>query len=274
MIAFSAVKINIGLWVLGKRPDGYHNIVSVLYPLHQIVEPVEVLPAFAFSYRCLNQNICPDEENTCVRAYRALEQAWGKKVCCVQIIHQKLLPAGAGLGSASANAAAVLKLINEVAHLGLEEEQLRYYAGKIGADVPFFIAQTPALAQGTGDKLRPVSLDLSPYHIVLFMPKEIRIATREAYTWVTPQLRAAATLLQALKTPVREWRHGVYNDFEVCVCARHPELYALKKRIYQAGALYVSMTGSGSCFYGIFEKEACIDPKDFSEAAVISHRVS
>ncbi|MGV3763755.1 4-(cytidine 5'-diphospho)-2-C-methyl-D-erythritol kinase [Parapedobacter sp.] len=250
MITFPNAKINIGLQVLNRRSDGYHNLETVFYPikLHDALEMVE-----GSDMRFISSGVpIPGngDDNLCMHAYRLLQKTHGLPP--VHIYLHKVIPMGAGLGGGSADAAFLLKLANEQFELGLDETQLMGYARQLGADCAFFIRNVPALASGVGDVLEDVSVDLSLYHIVLIKP-DIHISTAAAYSMVTPH-PADRQLATAIRAPVETWRDSIVNDFEVGIFIRYPEIAALKTFLYEKGAVFAAMSGSGSSVFGLFEK--------------------
>ena len=260
MITFPNAKINLGLDVVEKRPDGYHNLETVFYPI-PLCDILEITPAkekdapdYTFTmYNAVFEG--DDNDNLVVKAYKAL--AADHKLPKVDISLYKHIPTGAGLGGGSADAAFALKMLNEIAGLQLSNEKLQEYAATIGADCAFFIGNTPAHATGIGNILSPTPCNLNGYHIVLVKP-DIHISTKDAYSLVTPAVPQTA-LTEIAKRPVAEWRDTMKNDFEKSVFAKHPSMERIKDELYAMGALYASMSGSGSSFFGIFEKEQNIE---------------
>ncbi|MFM6954840.1 MAG: 4-(cytidine 5'-diphospho)-2-C-methyl-D-erythritol kinase [Sphingobacteriaceae bacterium] len=249
MICFPSAKINIGLQVVSRRADGYHNLESVFYPIG-LKEALEVVESDELSFTSSGLSIPGDvDSNLCLKAYRLL--AVDFSLPPVHIHLHKHIPIGAGLGGGSADAAFFLHLMNDKFALGLSVEQLETYAVALGADCPFFIQNKPAFASGIGNQLRPISVDLSTYFLVLITPN-VHISTAEAYRGVKPAM-PTFSLLESIQKPVSEWKKFIVNDFEKHLFEAYPQLRALKSSLYEAGALYASMTGSGSSVYGIFE---------------------
>ncbi|MGK6351276.1 4-(cytidine 5'-diphospho)-2-C-methyl-D-erythritol kinase [Parapedobacter sp. DT-150] len=250
MITFANAKINIGLQVLGRRDDGYHDLETVFYPL-KIYDVVEVVEAAETRFIPSGLSIPDDgQDNLCLRAYRLLWDAY--ELPPVAIYLHKTIPIGAGLGGGSADAAFLLKLLNTMFGLGLDDTQLMAYAGQLGADCAFFIRNTPVLATGIGEVFHKVQVDLSGYHLVLVKPN-VHISTGEAYRSVRPD-PAGRQLASAITLPVTEWRGAIVNDFEAGIFATHPQIAALKAHLYEMGAVYAAMSGSGSAVYGLFEE--------------------
>lgn len=256
MITFPNAKINLGLDVVEKRPDGYHNLETLFYPipLCDILEitPAEHTDAPDYTFEMYNAVFDGDSsDNLVVKAYKIL--ASHHKLPKVRMQLYKHIPTGAGLGGGSANAAFTLKMLNSIAGLQLSEAELESYAARIGADCAFFIRNTPAYATGIGNELFPTPCNLSGYHLVLVKP-DIHISTKDAYSLVTPE-RPATPLAQISAQPVSNWKDKMKNDFERSIFAKHPSMANIKEELYAMGAIYASMSGSGSAFFGIFEKE-------------------
>ncbi|MFC3196997.1 4-(cytidine 5'-diphospho)-2-C-methyl-D-erythritol kinase [Parapedobacter deserti] len=249
MITFANAKINIGLQVLQRRDDGYHDLETVFYPvkIYDVLEVVEAKSVRFISSGLLIPGDCQD--NLCLKAYRLLKTAYDLPP--VEIYLHKTIPIGAGLGGGSADAAFLLKLLNTMFALGMGEAELMNFARRLGSDCAFFIRNTPVLATGIGDVFQSVQLDLSSYHIVLVKP-DVHISTATAYGTVMPN-PTGRQLASALSLPIAEWHHAVFNDFEAGVFARHPGIGALKDLLYRSGAVYAAMSGSGSSVYGLFE---------------------
>ncbi|RQP17811.1 4-(cytidine 5'-diphospho)-2-C-methyl-D-erythritol kinase [Parapedobacter defluvii] len=250
MVAFANAKINIGLQVLSRREDGYHNLETIFYPvnIYDVLEVVE-----APDTRFIPSGIpIPGggQDNLCLRAYRLLSES--HDLPPVHIYLHKTIPIGAGLGGGSADAAFLLKLLNTMFALGLSESQLTGYARQLGADCPFFIRNTPVLATGIGDVFEAVRVDLSEYHLVLVTPR-VHVSTAAAYRGVTPDPKGRQ-LKTAITHPVATWRDTIVNDFETGIFALHPEIAAVKRKLYENGAVFASMSGSGSSVYGLFSK--------------------
>lgn len=248
MISFPNAKINIGLNVVSKRPDGYHNLETVFYPV-QLCDALEMVPADKTEISVSGIHIeSPPSENLVVKAWNLLAAEF--QIPPVKIHLHKKIPAGAGLGGGSSDAAFALKMLNDFFELNLSQIQLEYYAAKLGADCPFFIRNNPVFAAGTGNLFEPVKLDLSSYKIVIVKP-DFSVPTAEAFKKVIPA-QPKFNLKEIVKEPVETWKEKVFNDFEKTVFLRFPELARLKELLYRAGAVYASLSGSGSALYGIF----------------------
>ena len=246
MLCFPNAKINIGLYITGKRADGYHELQSCFYPIPWY----DALEVIATEHTRLTTSglTIPGNDNLCLQAYHLLRADFD--LPSVHIHLHKHIPMGAGLGGGSADGAFMLKLLNDKFALGLDKERLRQYATHLGSDCPFFIDNRPVLASGRGEVLTPLHLSLAGWYIAVVYP-QIHIDTATAYRQVTPQ-PAPLDLQQILETaPVAEWRSLIKNDFEKS--APQP-VHALKQQLYEAGASYAAMSGSGSAVYGLFEE--------------------
>ncbi len=256
MVSFPNCKINLGLHILRKRSDGYHDLETVFYPigLTDILEIIE--NRYAKTAVHLSTSGEPVEgrpaNNLCVRAYRLLQKDFPSLPPMLIHLH-KVIPAGAGLGGGSANASFTLQMINEIAGLGLNQQQLLHYAAQLGSDCPFFIINKPCYATGRGEILEEFELDLSAYSIVLVNPG-IHVNTGVAFTGIVPAM-PAYSIKEILQQPVSQWKYKLQNDFEKTVFKTYREIVDIKDSLYQQGALYASMSGSGSSVYGIFEKD-------------------
>jgi 4-diphosphocytidyl-2-C-methyl-D-erythritol kinase len=255
MITYPNAKINIGLNITERRPDGYHNIESVFYPINlqdaveiKTIEGEEPQGGYKLKVSGTILDGTPDD-NLVVKAYQLLRKDFNFPA---QKIHlYKHIPVGAGLGGGSSDAAAIIKMLNEKFALGLTSEQMQNYAVQIGADCPFFINNTPVFATGIGNIFTPIEFSLHGKNIILVKP-DIFVSTRDAYALVKPS-PAAIPLTEAIKQPISEWKQIITNDFEKSVFAKYPEIAAIKDKLYDMGALYASMSGSGSAVYGIFD---------------------
>jgi 4-diphosphocytidyl-2-C-methyl-D-erythritol kinase len=258
MVAFPPCKINLGLHVLAKRADGYHEIETCFYPVAW-TDILEIIPsdklAFTFSGSCISGK---EEDNLCARAYSLLIHDFDLPP--VQLHLHKIIPTGAGLGGGSSDAASTIELLNEVLSLGMGIERLRSYASKLGSDSPFFIDPRPALGSGKGETLTPVTIPLKGKFLMVVSP-DIHCSTAEAYRHVKARQPKIA-LKEILKRPLAEWKDTLGNDFEPSVFASYPVLRGIKEKLYQRGAWYASMSGSGSSIFGLFDQPLDIG-KDF-----------
>ena len=248
MLAFPNAKINLGLRIIEKRPDGFHNLQSCFYPVGWS-DALEVVPADQFAFSSSGLPIPGDSSrNLCVRAYELLKA--DIDLPPVQLHLHKTVPIGAGLGGGSADAAFVLKLLNERFALNLSPAQLENYARRLGSDCAFFIRNQPTYCVEKGDVFEEISLDLSGFYVLLVYPN-LPISTAEAYANVRP--RPPKTPLRTyLQQPVETWRNTVHNDFEDSLFPMYPVLNQVKTQLYGLGAVYASMSGSGSTVYGLF----------------------
>lgn len=251
----ACAKINIGLYVTERRPDGYHNLQTVFYPipLHDKLE-AEQLPEDYSGQRCSLQIVGNEIEgdlsdNLVVKAYRLLHEEFSLPP--LQVCLHKHIPTGAGLGGGSSDAAAMMTMLNDTYRLGLSVEEMQRRVARLGADCAFFVKPQPAYAEGIGDLLTPFHLSLKGKVLLLVKP-DIFVSTREAYAGVCPKM-PNHDLRQALQQPITEWRSTVFNDFEKSVFAAHPAIAVIKQKLYDMGALYAAMSGSGSSVFGIFD---------------------
>lgn len=257
-ISFPIAKINLGLNVAEKRPDGYHNLQTVFYPvpLKDALEVQVMDSAFPSDYDCdlkvTNATIDGDEQrNLVVRAYQLLK----KDFPTLPRIHTHLwkgIPTQAGMGGGSSDCAYMLVLLNQQFHLGLTEKQLIGYAAQLGADCAFFILSRPCYAEGIGEKLQPIDLSLNGYYLAVVRP-DIPVPTKEAFSRIHPHY-PAQNCRETVMQPVETWRDTLVNDFEESVFTLHPEIGDIKQQLYNMGATYAAMTGSGSALFGLFKE--------------------
>lgn len=257
MICFPNAKINIGLHVVSRRNDGYHNLETVFYPIG-LKDALEIVPTEddggEMKYRFFSTGIPIEgspETNLVIKALNLI--AAEKKLPEIDIHLLKKIPSGAGLGGGSSDAAFMLNLLNETFNLGYSKEELILRAARLGADCPFFIFNKPAFATGIGDKLEPIELDVSTYALLLVKP-DIMVSTKEAYAMITPG-KPELPLKEIIRKPPETWRELLKNDFEAPVFKKFPEICKIKTQLYEMGAVYASMSGSGSSVFGLFEKE-------------------
>lgn len=265
MLLLPNCKINLGLQVVRKRPDGYHDLQTVFYPipLRDNLELRELRNSDApYALQLAGQAIegNPDD-NLIIKVYRQLKEEFD--LPALDIYLYKHIPLGAGLGGGSSDAAFMMKGLNEVFELGLSDYEMERRLAGLGADCAFFVQNVPAYATGIGDELTPIPLSLKGMYIVLVKP-DVFVSTREAYAGVTPK-EPEHNLLKALRRPVTEWRDRVVNDFEPSVFAAHPELAAVKQTLYDMGADYAAMSGSGSTLFGLFSRPVPEARKVFKE---------
>lgn len=263
MITFPLAKINLGLNVVERRPDGYHNLQTVFMPvpLTDALEVHEMDAAFPSEVDCdlkvTNITVEGDEQrNLVVRAYNMLKAEFPDMPRVHAHLH-KDIPTQAGMGGGSSDCAAMLLLLNRMFSLGLTQQQLIDRAAQLGADCPIFILNRPAYAEGIGEKLTPIELSLQDYYLAIVRPN-IPVPTKEAFSRIKPHM-PAKNCLDIVRQPIDTWRHELVNDFEKSVFALHPEIGAVKQRLYDLGAVYAAMSGSGSALFGIFKKEPALE---------------
>ena len=263
MLTRPIAKINLGLNVVEKRPDGYHNLETVFYPV-QIEDALEVYPMdpeFPSDYDCdlkvTNITIDGDEQrNLVVRAYNLLKADFPT----LPRIHAHLykgIPTQAGMGGGSSDCGFMITLLNDMFKLGLTQQQMIDYAARLGADCAFFILNRPCYAEGIGEKLQPIDLDLKGWYLSLVRP-DIPVSTREAFALIKPH-HPEVNCREVVKQPVESWRDALVNDFEGSVFAVHPELGAVKDRLYDLGATYAAMSGSGSTLFALSRQPLNLD---------------
>jgi 4-diphosphocytidyl-2-C-methyl-D-erythritol kinase len=256
MICFPNCKINLGLSITEKRPDSYHNIETVFYPV-PLHDALEVVESNKNEFTCSGIEIPGSREfNLCLKAYSIVKNKFN--IPPVKIHLHKVIPTGAGLGGGSSNAAFMIKLLNDLFSLKISVVQMQEIAGNLGSDCSFFIENVPVFAKNKGDVFENIKLDLSDYYLVLAKP-DLHISTPDAYSMITPKY-APFPLKDINVSEISEWQDYVINDFEKVVFGKFPEIKSLKEKMYESGAIYAAMSGSGSAVYGIFEKE--IDTND------------
>ncbi len=251
MILRANCKINLGLDVVRRRTDGYHDLETVMFPVVGLYDEVEVERTAAGIDFCAEGLAvdCSVEENICLKAFSLMKRRYG--VDGVRIRLDKRVPFGAGLGGGSADATAVIVATNRLFELHLDEPTLLALAAELGSDTAFFVRNTPQLCTGRGEILTPFPIDLRGMTLVVVKPAE-SVSTREAYAGVRPHL-PLRPLVERLQQPIGEWQGSVTNDFELSVFAAHPALRSIKEQLLAAGAVYASLSGSGSALYGLFD---------------------
>ena len=262
MKLFPNCKINIGLRVVRKREDGYHDLETIFYPVMGLHDELEVVPSSKFEF--IQEGLavdCKPEDNLIVKCFLNMKAKY-PQVGDVRIRFKKNIPFGAGLGGGSSDAAHMAIALNEIFALGLTREQLADEVRPLGADCPFFVYNTPCYAEGIGDKLSPISLDLSGLRLVMIKPN-CGVSTREAYGGIIRHPEAEGQIKQALAEgkSLVDMRSLLVNDFEQTVFPLHSEIAEIKQRLLDAGAIYAAMSGSGSTVFGLFENdsEGCAD---------------
>ncbi len=259
MTSYPNCKINIGLNIECRRPDGYHNVSTLMYPV-PLCDKLTIEPAEELSFSISGIKLEDDgKENLVLRAYRLIANDY--KIPNVSINLEKNIPSGAGLGGGSSDAAFTIRMLNEMFRLNLSDEQMERYSARLGADCAFFIKNKPMICEGIGDIMENVDLRLNGKHLLLVKPS-VRVSTAEAYSGCQPH-KWEKNIRELLLEPISEWRNEIVNDFEKQVFSSHPELALIKNRLYQAGALYAAMSGSGSSIFGIFDTDNIKD--SFSE---------
>ncbi|MEF9985643.1 MAG: 4-(cytidine 5'-diphospho)-2-C-methyl-D-erythritol kinase [Bacteroidales bacterium] len=262
MILYPNAKINIGLRVLNKRPDGYHNLETAFYPVSttDILEVVESTKLKMFQYGIEYPGNPMD--NLCVKAYGLLKQEFD--IPAVEIHLYKKIPVGAGLGGGSSDAAFMLKALNEMFHLNLSDKRLVYYAAQLGSDCPFFVYNQPMLGAGRGEILTPIDVDLLKNYEIRLVYPPFFVSTSDAYKGIVPRnvwktksengvISNVTSLKELLQLSPNKWVGKIENDFETTVFAKFPQLQQYKTQLYEQGAVYASMSGSGSAMFGIFK---------------------
>lgn len=263
MISFPNAKINLGLNVVEKRPDGYHNLETVFYPV-PITDALEVIPmdpAFPSTVDCdlkvTNISIDGDEQkNLVVRAYQLLRQDF-PTLPRIHVHLYKGIPTQAGMGGGSSDCGFMITQLNRQFQLGLSNEKMIEYAARLGADCAFFVLNQPCYAEGIGEKLQPISLNLKGWYLAVVRP-DIPVSTREAFSLIVPT-HPEKNCRDIVMQPVETWRHELTNDFEKSVFAIHPEIGAIKDQLYEMGAVYAAMSGSGSSLFGLFRQPVNLD---------------
>ena len=268
MVVFPNCKINLGLRIVRKRDDGFHNLETIFYPI-PLYDVLEIIrnpahqhsdtPAIQFSVSgiTVEGNL---QDNICIKAFNLLKKDF-PQLPAIQLHLHKAIPTGAGLGGGSADGAFTLLLLNKQFALGLSAEQLIACALQLGSDCPFFIHSKPCYATGRGEKMQSVLLDLSGYKFIIVNPG-IHVQTGQAFAGITPAM-PAKSLKTIIAQPVTTWKKDMINDFENSIFQLHPEIEMIRKKMYEQGAVYASMSGTGSSVYGIFEKDKKVNTDDF-----------
>ncbi|MBO4984857.1 MAG: 4-(cytidine 5'-diphospho)-2-C-methyl-D-erythritol kinase [Bacteroides sp.] len=266
MITFPNAKINLGLNITEKRPDGYHNLETIFYPV-PVEDALEIVPithdaAHKVELHQSGLTIAGEpESNLVVKAYRMLDAEFQLPPTAIHLF--KYIPSGAGLGGGSADAAFMLKALNEQYCLQLSDEALENYAARLGADCAFFIKNQPTYAEGIGNIFSPISLSLESYRIVVVKP-DIFVSTRDAFSQIKPH-RPAKSLKQIVQQPIHTWKEEMINDFEESVFPQFPAIGEIKDELYRQGALYASMSGSGSSVFALFGKDKPLPTLSFPQ---------
>ena len=269
MLTFPNAKINLGLNITEKRPDGYHNLETIFYPVPvEDALEVNILNEGNEKFRLhqAGMEIAGEAENNLVvKAYKLLDARFNLPPIDIHLF--KHIPSGAGLGGGSADAAFMLKLLNEKFNLGLATEELEDYAARLGADCAFFVRNQPTYAEGIGNIFSPITFSLKGYQIWLVKP-DIFVSTKDAFARIRPH-RPDRSLKDIVQLPVEEWKGIMVNDFEESVFPQFPAIGEIKEEMYRQGAIYASMSGSGSSVYGIFKEDASLPEVNFGEKAFV-----
>jgi 4-diphosphocytidyl-2-C-methyl-D-erythritol kinase len=252
MLVFPNAKINIGLRVIKKRKDGFHNIESIFYPVFDLFDVLEIIESDKLSFSSSGIEIPGDStSNLCIQAFEIIKKDFD--IPFVKIHLHKVISIGAGLGGGSADAAFMLKALNDLFSLNLGVEELINYARKLGSDCAFFIENKPVYAFNKGDEFENIDFDLSQFHLKIEYPN-IHVGTAEAYSGIVP-ISSKQNLKDIVNTPIKGWKSFIKNDFEGSIFPNHPSIKKLKDKMYADGAIFASMTGSGSAVFGLFEKK-------------------
>lgn len=274
MVLYPNAKINIGLNITSKRSDGYHNIQTIFYPLALHDQLAISIGQSDSRYSVCNfksEGIVLDVntgDNLVEKAYKLLDEIYTLPSVNVELI--KNIPIGAGLGGGSSDAAFMLVALRDLFQLNIDDDDLEIFAAKLGADCPFFIKNKPIYATGIGNVFSPVDITLNNYHIMLVKPS-IHVSTAEAYSGVKPQ-ETDLYLPNLVKMPVDEWKHNIFNDFEKGVFIQYPEIKLIKELLYDSGALYASMSGSGSSVFGLY-RDSPPELKEFRNYFVFNSQI-
>ena len=269
MITFPNAKINLGLNITEKRPDGYHNLETIFYPI-PLEDALEACPRKeglgSYSLSQSGLSIEGDAENNLVvKAYKLLDETY--HLPPVGIYLHKHIPSGAGLGGGSADAAFMLKLLNRMYRLNLTDDQLEAYAARLGADCAFFVRNQPTYAEGIGNIFSPVELSLAGWQLLLVKPN-IFVSTRDAFARIRPR-HPERNLRDLINQPVESWKDSMINDFEESVFPQFPAIGDIKTELYRLGAVYASMSGSGSSVYGLFAPDVVLPDVDFGTGSQV-----
>lgn len=269
MITFPCAKINLGLNIVSKRPDGYHNLETVFYPI-PLTDALEIkymdekFPSEApCDLKITGNDIdCNEEDNLVIKAYQLLAADFQLPRVHAHLV--KRIPTQAGLGGGSSDAAYMIRLLDERFRLNIGIPEMERYAAKLGADCAFFITAEPSYAEGIGDVLMPADVPgagLDGYYLAVVKPS-VAVSTRDAYAAIVPKAPAKCCR-DIVRQPIETWKDELVNDFEAPIFAMHPELAAIKQRLYDAGAVYAAMSGSGSALFGIFREQPTGLEKEF-----------
>tara|TARA_B100001989_G_scaffold250251_1_gene227006 strand:- start:803 stop:1657 length:855 start_codon:yes stop_codon:yes gene_type:complete len=251
MIFYPNAKINIGLNIISKRKDGYHNLNSIFYPIFNVYDILEIIKSKKFEFTTSGLAIdCTADKNLCYKVYTYFKEKYD--IQNIKVHLHKNIPIGSGLGGGSSDAAFTIKAINNLFKLGLNINELESISAKIGSDCPFFISNKPKYVTGTGDILSDIDLNLSNYNIQIYTPK-IKISTRDAFDKILPNQNNEGKIIENITKPMHLWKNYIHNDFERLHNVKS-KIIKIRQTAYDSGAIYASMTGTGSAVYAIFEK--------------------
>lgn len=269
MILHPNAKINLGLYITSRRPDGYHNLSTLFYPI-PLCDNLEIEPADSLTLECAGALV--EGENIILKAYRAVAARYDIPPVAVRL--EKLIPMGAGLGGGSADAAFMVRGLNHLFGLGMDADEMERLLAPIGADCPFFVRNIPQYAAGIGNEFSPCDLSLKGWHIMVVKPDTF-VSTREAYAGVHPH--APQTPIHTIiESGVEAWRNHLHNDFEDSIFPLHPEIAEVKQALYDMGAVYAAMSGSGAAVFGLFRQKPhllnalCLAGMPFAECFELS----
>lgn len=250
MLFFPPCKINLGLNILRKRSDGYHDLDTCFFPVPW-TDILEIVPSESLAFNATGHPISGEPStNLCLRAYHLLQKEFNLPQVSIHL--HKIIPMGAGLGGGSSDGAYTLRLLNTLFDLKLSEKKLMQYAAQLGSDCAFFIQDKPMRGTGRGEVLSPITVTLDNKFLLLIKP-DIHVSTAAAYSGVSPRV-PTLSIPEIIKKPVDQWKNLLVNDFEKSVFVAHPRLREIKELLYENGALYAAMSGSGSTLFGIFDK--------------------
>lgn len=262
MVIFPNCKINLGLNIIRKREDGYHDLETIFYPLPfcdalEIITHPESHSAHPVQFSATGIKIDgPEEGNLCIKAYHLLKKD-SPQLPAIKMHLHKAIPMGAGLGGGSADGAFTLLLLNKKYQLNLPTDQLVNYALQLGSDCPFFIINKPCFGKGRGEVLEEINLPLSPYKLIIVNPG-IHINTGWAFSQIVPA-KPLQSIKEIIQQPIETWKHTLINDFEKAVLLQYPQLQIIKDQLYSKGAVYAGISGSGSTFFGFFPKDQIVE---------------
>jgi 4-diphosphocytidyl-2-C-methyl-D-erythritol kinase len=261
MVVFPNCKINIGLNIIKRRTDGFHNIETIFYPVPW-TDILEMIPSNQEEFTFEGNKIdCPLEDNLCYRAYQLLKNDFN--IPPINLYLYKIIPAGAGLGGGSSDAAFTLTTLNQLFSLNIKEDALMHYASMLGSDCAFFLRNKPAYATGKGNIFKNAEVNLDGYYLLIVKP-QIHITTAHAYKMISPEI-SKSSLNNAISLPIMDWKTNIKNDFEAPLFNIYPQLQLIKQKLYELGAVYAAMSGSGSAIYGLLAEKVDFN-KEFPDS--------